>query len=185
MPPAFACGSRKERVPAPERGRPTSRSSARAGVATRTSAGSSPTPTRARGSRAASASCSHRRRRSTSSRPMPKASSASPAARATGLGTLDPNGAARLAAAFPGAFYVELQRPFERGDARRNAALDRSRRLARCPDRRDRRRPRAPSAPQPPPGRARRDPQPHLARRLRARAARQPRGRPPLARGDG
>src|SRR6185503_5364854 len=25
---------------------------------------------------------------------------------------------------FPGAFYVELQRPFERGDARRNAALE-------------------------------------------------------------
>jgi error-prone DNA polymerase len=40
-----------------------------------------------------------------------------------GLGTLDPNAAARLAAAFPGAFYVELQRPFSRGDARRNAAL--------------------------------------------------------------
>ena len=41
-----------------------------------------------------------------------------------GLGMLDPNGAARLARAFPGAFYVELQRPFERGDARRNAALE-------------------------------------------------------------
>jgi error-prone DNA polymerase len=41
-----------------------------------------------------------------------------------GLGTLDPNGVARLAAAFPGAFYVELQRPFARGDARRNAALE-------------------------------------------------------------
>jgi error-prone DNA polymerase len=40
-----------------------------------------------------------------------------------GLATLDPNGAARLARAFPGAFYVELQRPYERGDARRNAAL--------------------------------------------------------------
>ena len=40
-----------------------------------------------------------------------------------GLGIVDPNGAARLAEAFPGAFYVELQRPFERGDIRRNAAL--------------------------------------------------------------
>ncbi len=41
-----------------------------------------------------------------------------------GLGVVDPNAAARLARAFPGAFYVELQRPFERGDARRNAALE-------------------------------------------------------------
>ena len=40
-----------------------------------------------------------------------------------GLAVRDPNAAARLAGAFPGRFYVELQRPFERGDARRNAAL--------------------------------------------------------------
>src|SRR3954470_23547798 len=40
-----------------------------------------------------------------------------------GLATLDPNAAARLALTFPGAFYVELQRPYERGDAPRNAAL--------------------------------------------------------------
>src|SRR5258707_221796 len=40
-----------------------------------------------------------------------------------GLGVVDPNAAARLAHAFPGAFYVELQRPYERGDMRRNAAL--------------------------------------------------------------
>ncbi len=40
-----------------------------------------------------------------------------------GLATVDPNAAARLAQAFPGAFYVELQRPYERGDARRNARL--------------------------------------------------------------
>ncbi len=41
-----------------------------------------------------------------------------------GLGVRDPNGAARLAAAFGRErFLVELQRPFERGDARRNAAL--------------------------------------------------------------
>jgi len=40
-----------------------------------------------------------------------------------GLGSIDPNGAARLARAFAGAFYVELQRPYERGDARRNAQL--------------------------------------------------------------
>jgi error-prone DNA polymerase len=40
-----------------------------------------------------------------------------------GLGVVDPNAAARLARAFPDAFYVELQRPYERGDARRNALL--------------------------------------------------------------
>src|SRR6059058_5046065 len=34
-----------------------------------------------------------------------------------GVGTVDPNSAARLARAFSGAFYVELQRPYERGDA--------------------------------------------------------------------
>ncbi len=41
-----------------------------------------------------------------------------------GLGVVDPNAAARLARAFGNAFYVELQRPFERGDARRNARLE-------------------------------------------------------------
>src|SRR5919106_3125771 len=41
-----------------------------------------------------------------------------------GLGVVDPNGAARLAAAFGrDRFFVELQRPFERGDTRRNALL--------------------------------------------------------------
>ena len=40
-----------------------------------------------------------------------------------GLGVLDATGAARLASAFRGAFYVELQRPFERGDTQRNARL--------------------------------------------------------------
>src|SRR5688500_7217991 len=41
-----------------------------------------------------------------------------------GLGVRDPNAAARLAQAFgPDRFYVELQRPFERGDAQRNAHL--------------------------------------------------------------
>jgi error-prone DNA polymerase len=40
-----------------------------------------------------------------------------------GLGVVDPNAAARLARAFPDAFYVELQRPYERGDAQRNNAL--------------------------------------------------------------
>jgi error-prone DNA polymerase len=41
-----------------------------------------------------------------------------------GLGVRDPNAAARLASAFGrDRFYVELQRPYERGDARRNAAL--------------------------------------------------------------
>ena len=41
-----------------------------------------------------------------------------------GLAVVDPNGATRLARAFPHAFYIELQRPLERGDARRNAALE-------------------------------------------------------------
>jgi error-prone DNA polymerase len=41
-----------------------------------------------------------------------------------GIGVVDANGAARLARAFAGAFYVELQRPYERGDARRNARLE-------------------------------------------------------------
>ena len=41
-----------------------------------------------------------------------------------GLGVRDPNAAARLAAAFGrDRFFVELQRPYERGDVRRNAAL--------------------------------------------------------------
>jgi error-prone DNA polymerase len=41
-----------------------------------------------------------------------------------GLGVRDPNAAVALARAFgPERFYVELQRPFERGDARRNALL--------------------------------------------------------------
>jgi error-prone DNA polymerase len=42
----------------------------------------------------------------------------------SGLAVTSPNDAARVAAAFGrGRFYVELQRPFERGDARRNARL--------------------------------------------------------------
>ena len=41
-----------------------------------------------------------------------------------GLGVRDPNAAAALAGVFgPERFYVELQRPFERGDGRRNARL--------------------------------------------------------------
>src|SRR5579862_9082713 len=40
-----------------------------------------------------------------------------------GLATRDPTAARRIAHAFGGAFYVELQRPYERGDTRRNAAL--------------------------------------------------------------
>src|SRR5439155_21288655 len=38
-----------------------------------------------------------------------------------GLGVVDPDAAVRVARAFAGAFYVELQRPYERGDTRRNA----------------------------------------------------------------
>ena len=100
-----------------------------------------------------------------------------------GLAVRDPNAAARVARAFGrDRFFVELQRPYERGDARRNARL---RELAEALG--------VPTvatgdvhahhpAPHAAPGRARRDPQPHLARRLRARAARQPRVRPPPAR---
>ena len=41
-----------------------------------------------------------------------------------GLAVHDPNAAARLSQAFgPDRFFVELQRPYERGDVRRNAAL--------------------------------------------------------------
>jgi error-prone DNA polymerase len=40
-----------------------------------------------------------------------------------GLGVRDANAAAIVAAAFEDRFYVELQRPYERGDGRRNAAL--------------------------------------------------------------
>jgi error-prone DNA polymerase len=41
-----------------------------------------------------------------------------------GLAVVDPKGAAQLARSFPGAFYVELQRPYTRGDARRNKQLE-------------------------------------------------------------
>src|SRR5262245_4565612 len=42
----------------------------------------------------------------------------------SGLAVRDPNGAARLARAFGSdRFFVEVQRPYERGDTRRNAAL--------------------------------------------------------------
>ena len=50
-----------------------------------------------------------------------------------GLGTADPNAATRLARAFAGAFYIELQRPYERGDARRNAQLEELARTLRVP----------------------------------------------------
>src|ERR671914_279030 len=40
-----------------------------------------------------------------------------------GLAVRDPNAAARVAGAFGDRFYVELQRPYARGDAKRNAAL--------------------------------------------------------------
>ena len=60
----------------------------------------------------------------TRSRSATTGSSVSPAAPADGLAVRDPNAAARLAAAFGrDRFFVELQRPYERGDARRNAAL--------------------------------------------------------------
>jgi error-prone DNA polymerase len=50
-----------------------------------------------------------------------------------GLGVVDANGTARLARAFAGAFYVELQRPYERGDVRRNARLEELAGMLRVP----------------------------------------------------
>ncbi|MDX6453250.1 MAG: error-prone polymerase, partial [Gaiellaceae bacterium] len=50
-----------------------------------------------------------------------------------GLGSADPKATARLARAFDRAFYVELQRPYERGDARRNAQLEELARSLRVP----------------------------------------------------
>jgi error-prone DNA polymerase len=40
-----------------------------------------------------------------------------------GLGVVDAKAAERVAQAFPGGFFVELQRPYERGEAKRNAQL--------------------------------------------------------------
>ena len=138
-------------------------------------------PRWSRGSGAAAASVSLQARR----RAARRGSSASPAARATASGSSTRTRPRRLAGAFGRErFYVELQRPFERGDTRRLGAPARPRGAPRRRDGRDRRRPRAPSAPHAAPGRARRDPLPHVARGLRARAARQPRELPPLARGD-
>jgi error-prone DNA polymerase len=50
-----------------------------------------------------------------------------------GIGVVDANGAARLARAFAGSFYVELQRPYERGDARRNMRLQELAEMLRVP----------------------------------------------------
>ena len=103
-----------------------------------------------------------------------------------GLAVHYPNAAARLAAAFGrDRFYVELQRPYERGDARRNAALRDLAETLGVHTVADGRRARARRPPRCAAGRARRDPLPHLARRLRAGAARQPRVRPRRAGRDG
>ncbi|HEX4680392.1 MAG TPA: PHP domain-containing protein, partial [Gaiellaceae bacterium] len=50
-----------------------------------------------------------------------------------GLGSADAKATERLARAFDRAFYIELQRPYERGDARRNAQLDELARTLRVP----------------------------------------------------
>jgi error-prone DNA polymerase len=50
-----------------------------------------------------------------------------------GLGSADPKATAQLARAFDRAFYIELQRPYERGDARRNAQLEELARSLRVP----------------------------------------------------
>jgi hypothetical protein len=99
-----------------------------------------------------------------------------------GLAVRNPNAAARLAQAF-GAdrFFVELQAPYERGDARRNAVLRSSRRSSDVDPRHGdvhAHHPRARAAA----GRARRRSQPQLARRVRGETARQPRVRAARAR---
>ena len=96
-----------------------------------------------------------------------------------GLAVRDPNAAARLARAFGRErFYVELQRPFLRGDARRTRPCGSSPRPGR-PHGRHRRRPRAPPETDAPSGRARRDPAEDVAGRLRAGAAGKRRVRAP------
>ena len=93
-----------------------------------------------------------------------------------GLGVYRPNDAAQLASALRS--RPLLRRAPAAVRARRHApprAAAGARPRPRRRDRRDRRRPCSPPAPRRAPGRARRDPLPHLARRLRAGAARQPR----------
>ena len=103
-----------------------------------------------------------------------------------GLAVRRPNSAASLARAFgPERFFVELQRPYERGRRPAERGAARARRRAGRADGRDRRRARAPSTSRAAPGRAGRDQAPDLAGRLRTRAAWQPRECPPPALGDG
>ena len=153
--------------------------------ATRTSAGSSPTrmrdtrePGKERDLLPAGTTIERRRART------PRGSSALSGCARHGLAVVDPKAAERLARAFPGAFYVELQRPYERGDTRRNARLAELAEHARRAHRRHRQRARAPSVAGAAAGRARRDQAPHVARRLRARAAREPRSGAARAAGD-
>ena len=161
----------------------TSRCSSRAAAATRTSAACSPPPMRERGVPVAKTGNHCRPRfRSSSIVELRRASSACPAARATASAFANPNGATRLAEAFGRErFFVELQRPYERGDARRSAHLrDLAEHLgvetvatgdvARAS-------PEAHAAP----GRPRCDPLPNLARRVRAGAARKPGELPPCS----
>ena len=103
-----------------------------AAAATRTSAASSPTRTRGHALPGRSATCCPPRRRSSVLERHAEGLVALSGCARHGLGVVDANGAARLARAFPGAFYVELQRPYERGDARRNARLQRACRDARA-----------------------------------------------------
>ena len=103
-----------------------------------------------------------------------------------GLALHDPGGAARLAARVrPRAVLRRAAAAVRAG--RREAPRDapRSRRAPRRRDDRHRQRPRPRAAAHAAPGRARRDPLPHLARRLRAGAAREPRGGAAIARRDG
>ena len=103
-----------------------------------------------------------------------------------GLGVRAPNRAVELARAFgKERFFVELQRPYERGDEHRNSSPARAGRRAGRRDRGDGRRPRPLAPAHHPPGRAGRHPREHVARGLRAAEARQPRERSSLAGADG
>ncbi len=97
-----------------------------------------------------------------------------------GLGVRDPNGAARLAGRSARALLRRAPAAVRAGRRPAERAPPRPRRAPRRGDGRNRRRPRASPAAHAAPGRPRRDPLPHLARRLRAGAAREPRELPAL-----
>ena len=143
-----------------------------AAAATRTSAACSPTRTPARAARAGSASCC--RRRSTLETLLEHAEGLvclSGCAR-TGSAVRDAERrrAARAAPSAASASTSSCSAPTSAATRAETRALRELAATLGVADRRDRRRPRAPRRAHAAPGRARRDPQPHLARRLRARS---------------